>query len=163
MVKISGEDVIYYDTPFYDVIRCNVNKDNETDTTITTGSSWSEGVTYYRGYSYMKNAYYTANSQQKEESLKKVATFSYKPINEEWGSDGLFTEGSDYWYDVIAGDYGTVGVDCFLVRVYNRSAGLYNYALYQISAVNDDYDDTAYNHDERNGSGRTVCRHACFS
>ena len=29
LVKISGEDVIYYDTPFYDVIRCNVNKDNE--------------------------------------------------------------------------------------------------------------------------------------
>ena len=29
LVKISGEDVIYYHTPFYDVIRCNVNKDNE--------------------------------------------------------------------------------------------------------------------------------------
>lgn len=29
LVKISGEDVIYYDAPFYDVIRCNVNKDNE--------------------------------------------------------------------------------------------------------------------------------------
>lgn len=29
LVKISGENVIYYDTPFYDVIRCNVNKDNE--------------------------------------------------------------------------------------------------------------------------------------
>ena len=29
LVKISGEDVIHYDTPFYDVIRCNVNKDNE--------------------------------------------------------------------------------------------------------------------------------------
>ena len=29
LVKISGKDVIYYDTPFYDVIRCNVNKDNE--------------------------------------------------------------------------------------------------------------------------------------
>ena len=30
LVKVSGENVIYYDTPFYDVIRCNVNKDNET-------------------------------------------------------------------------------------------------------------------------------------
>ena len=28
--KITGENIIYYDTPFYDVIRCNVNKDNET-------------------------------------------------------------------------------------------------------------------------------------
>ena len=30
LVKVSGENVIYYDTPFYDVVRCNVNKDNET-------------------------------------------------------------------------------------------------------------------------------------
>ena len=30
LVKVSGEHVIYYDTPFYDVVRCNVNKDNET-------------------------------------------------------------------------------------------------------------------------------------
>lgn len=29
-LKISGEGVIYYDTPFYDVVRCNVNEDNET-------------------------------------------------------------------------------------------------------------------------------------
>lgn len=29
LVKVSGEDVIYYDTPFYDVVRCNVSKDNE--------------------------------------------------------------------------------------------------------------------------------------
>ena len=29
LVKISGENVIYYDTLFYDVVRCNVNKDNE--------------------------------------------------------------------------------------------------------------------------------------
>lgn len=29
LVKVSGENVIYYDTPFYDVVRCNVNKDNE--------------------------------------------------------------------------------------------------------------------------------------
>ena len=30
LVKVSGDSVIYYDTPFYDVVRCNVNKDNET-------------------------------------------------------------------------------------------------------------------------------------
>lgn len=29
IIKVSGENVIYYDTPFYDVVRCNVNKDNE--------------------------------------------------------------------------------------------------------------------------------------
>lgn len=29
-IKTSGENIIYYDTPFYDVVRCNVNKDNET-------------------------------------------------------------------------------------------------------------------------------------
>lgn len=29
LVKVSGNNVIYYDTPFYDVIRCNVDKDNE--------------------------------------------------------------------------------------------------------------------------------------
>ena len=136
----------YYDA----TINANVNKDNETDTTITTGSSWSEGVTYYRGYSYMKNAYYTANGKQNEEGLKKVATFSYNPINKEVGSDGLFSKGDSYWYDVKTNKerYGTEGVDFFLVRVYNSSSGLDNYALYQISAVNDDYDDTAYNYKE---------------
>ena len=30
LVKVSGDNVIYYDTPFYDVIRCNIDKDNET-------------------------------------------------------------------------------------------------------------------------------------
>ena len=30
LLTISGENVIYYDTPFYDVVRCNVNKNNET-------------------------------------------------------------------------------------------------------------------------------------
>ena len=29
LVKVSGENVIYYDTLFYDVVHCNVNKDNE--------------------------------------------------------------------------------------------------------------------------------------
>ncbi len=30
LVKVSGENVIYYDTIFYDVVRCNVDKENET-------------------------------------------------------------------------------------------------------------------------------------
>lgn len=30
LVKISGEKIVYYDTLFYDVVRCNVNKDNDT-------------------------------------------------------------------------------------------------------------------------------------
>ena len=30
LVKVAGENIIYYDTPFYDVVRCNVDKDNET-------------------------------------------------------------------------------------------------------------------------------------
>ena len=30
LVKVTGENVIYYDTPFYDVVRCNLNKDDET-------------------------------------------------------------------------------------------------------------------------------------
>ena len=34
LVKVTGENVIYYDTPFYDVVRCNVDKDNETFTVI---------------------------------------------------------------------------------------------------------------------------------
>lgn len=34
LIKISGENVMYYDTPFYDVIRCNINKDNETYTIV---------------------------------------------------------------------------------------------------------------------------------
>lgn len=29
LAKVSGNNVIYYDTPFYDVVRCNVNQDNE--------------------------------------------------------------------------------------------------------------------------------------
>ena len=34
LVKVTGENVIYYDTLFYDVVRCNVDKDNETFTVI---------------------------------------------------------------------------------------------------------------------------------
>ena len=32
LVKVTGENIIYYDTPFYDVIRCNVDKDNDNET-----------------------------------------------------------------------------------------------------------------------------------
>lgn len=28
--KVSGENIVYYDTIFYDVVRCNVDKENET-------------------------------------------------------------------------------------------------------------------------------------
>lgn len=29
LFKVSGSNVIYYDTPFYDVVRCNVDQENE--------------------------------------------------------------------------------------------------------------------------------------
>ena len=34
LIKVSGENIVYYDTLFYDVIRCNVDQDNETFTVI---------------------------------------------------------------------------------------------------------------------------------
>lgn len=34
LVKVTGENVIYYDTLFYDVVRCNVDQDSETFTVI---------------------------------------------------------------------------------------------------------------------------------
>lgn len=37
LVKVTGDDVIYYDTPFYDVVRCNVDSENETFTVIKNG------------------------------------------------------------------------------------------------------------------------------
>ena len=37
LVKVTGENVIYYDTLFYDVVRCNVDKDNETFRVIKNG------------------------------------------------------------------------------------------------------------------------------
>ena len=133
---------------YYDATINNNASENGDGNILTVSEGAAGNTTYYLGYSYMKNAYYTANSQQKEESLKKVATFSYNPINKEWGSDGLFSELSSYWEDVITGDYGTIGVDCLLVRVHNKSSGLDNYALYQISAVNDDYDGTEYDYND---------------
>ena len=30
LIKVSGDNVIYYDTTFYDVVRCNVDKESET-------------------------------------------------------------------------------------------------------------------------------------
>lgn len=126
----------YYDA----TINANVNKDNETDTTITTGSSWSEGVIYYRGYSYMKNAYYIADGQQNEEGLKKVAKFEYN------SSVGLFSEGSAIWSNVQNKVYGEEGVDYFLVTVNNYSGGATLYALYQIAEIVDTTDETTYNY-----------------
>ena len=37
LITVSGDDVKYYDTIFYDVVRCNVDKDNETFTVIKNG------------------------------------------------------------------------------------------------------------------------------
>ena len=34
LIKVSGENIVYYDTLFYDVIRCNIDQDNETFTVI---------------------------------------------------------------------------------------------------------------------------------
>lgn len=34
LIKVTGDNVIYYDTPFYDVVRCNVDSENETFTVI---------------------------------------------------------------------------------------------------------------------------------
>ena len=44
LVKVSGDSVIYYDTPFYDVVRCNVNKDNETFKVIKNQEYTSDHV-----------------------------------------------------------------------------------------------------------------------
>ncbi len=37
LITVSGDDVKYYDTLFYDVVRCNVDEDNETFTVIKNG------------------------------------------------------------------------------------------------------------------------------
>lgn len=37
LITISGDDVKYYDTLFYDVVRCNVDEDNETFKVIKNG------------------------------------------------------------------------------------------------------------------------------
>ncbi len=29
LVKVTGDKIVYYDTPFYDIVRCHVNEDNE--------------------------------------------------------------------------------------------------------------------------------------
>ena len=43
-IKISGDSVIYYDTPFYDVVRCNVNKDNEAFKVIENQKYYTEKI-----------------------------------------------------------------------------------------------------------------------
>lgn len=47
LVKVSGENVIYYDTPFYDVVRCNVNRDNETFEVIENQKYDRNNIDYY--------------------------------------------------------------------------------------------------------------------
>lgn len=37
LITVSGDDVKYYDTLFYDVVRCNVDEDNETYKVIKNG------------------------------------------------------------------------------------------------------------------------------
>lgn len=37
IVTVTGDNVIYYDTLFYDVVRCNVDSENETFTVIKNG------------------------------------------------------------------------------------------------------------------------------
>ena len=44
IIKVSGDNVIYYDTLFYDVVRCNVNKDNETFKIIKNQNYDSEKI-----------------------------------------------------------------------------------------------------------------------
>lgn len=44
LVKVSGENVIYYDTLFYDVVRCNVDKDNETFTVLKNQKYDSDNI-----------------------------------------------------------------------------------------------------------------------
>lgn len=47
LVKVSGENIVYYDTPFYDVVRCNVNKDNETFKVIKNQKYDKENIDNY--------------------------------------------------------------------------------------------------------------------
>lgn len=47
LVKVSGENIVYYDTPFYDVVRCNVDKDNETFNVIKNQKYDKENIDNY--------------------------------------------------------------------------------------------------------------------
>ncbi len=47
LVKVSGENIVYYDTPFYDVVRCNVDKDNETFKVIRNQKYDKENIDNY--------------------------------------------------------------------------------------------------------------------
>lgn len=45
--KVSGENMVYYDTPFYDVIRCNINKENEIYKVIKNQKYDKENIQIY--------------------------------------------------------------------------------------------------------------------
>ena len=47
LVKVSGNNVMYYDTPFYDVVRCNVGKENETFTVIKNQKYDKDNIDLY--------------------------------------------------------------------------------------------------------------------
>ena len=47
LVKVSGENIVYYDTPFYDVVRCNVDKDDETFKVIKNQKYDKENIDNY--------------------------------------------------------------------------------------------------------------------
>lgn len=47
LVKVSGNNVMYYDTPFYDVVRCNVGKENETFTVIKNQKYDKDNINKY--------------------------------------------------------------------------------------------------------------------
>ena len=47
LVKVSGENIVYYDTPFYDVVRCNVDKYNETFKVIKNQKYDKENIDNY--------------------------------------------------------------------------------------------------------------------
>ncbi len=47
LVKVWGGDTIYYDTPFYDVIRCNTDKENETYKVLKNQKYDSENIEIY--------------------------------------------------------------------------------------------------------------------
>ncbi len=47
LVKVAGENIIYYDTLFYDVVRCNVDKDNEKFEVIKNKKYDSDNIDNY--------------------------------------------------------------------------------------------------------------------
>ncbi len=47
IVKVTGDNVVYYDTLFYDVIRCNVNEKNETFRVIKNQKYDTNNIDYF--------------------------------------------------------------------------------------------------------------------